>query len=242
MMNVKLNSGYSNPQSSIPQLSIPQSNLHFGSVMPPPVSDYANPAAGNGSDFLRMYTTSAPGSNKPWDFAHRSKGKGAVHCLTLYTDSKTNEQFILLLLQKRLPMGGKTVIECPAGLVGDKDPSEVAREAGPKEVKEELGFNATGSGALASNAFATSPGMTTEQKWFSWVTATGEAGEQSLDESEKASIQGYMKVPVETFANYEKFTQWLKEQETAGLIVGMDVLAARALMPPLVGGRLSLEA
>jgi hypothetical protein len=216
--------------------------LRFGSVMPPPTNEYASPAGNNGGPYLRMYAIPKPGSDEPWNFAHREKGKGAVHSLTIYKDQETNEQYILLLLQKRLPLGGKIVIECPAGLVGDEDPSETALKAAPKEVNGETGFVATGSGLLVKNAFATSPGMTTEQKWFSWVMTTGKPGPTDMDDSEKASIKAYMKVPVSTFANYDKFIQWLKEQEDAGMIVGMDVLAARALMPPLVGGKLSLDA
>jgi 8-oxo-dGTP pyrophosphatase MutT (NUDIX family) len=212
------------------------------SVMPPKVDTYATPATGNGTPFLRMYTAQPEGFPNPWSFAHREKGKGAVHALTLVTNPINGEESIVLIIQKRPPLGGKAVIELPAGLVGDQNPNETAKTAGPKEVREELGYEAKASGSLASNAFATSPGMTSEQKWFSWVHAEGTPKATEHDGSEKASIQGSMLVPLTTFADYGKFTQWLIQQEQNGLIVGLDVIAARGLMPPLVGGRLNFPA
>lgn len=211
----------------------------FGSVMPKPVNAYAKPAEGNGTPFLRMYSTQPEGFPNPWGFAHREKGKGAVHSFTVVKDSAGQEN-VLLIVQKRAPFGGLSVIELPAGLVGDEDPNEVALKAGPKEVKEELGYEADASGSLAGNAFATSAGMTTEQKWFSWVTASGEPKETNHDGSEKASIVGSMLVPVDTFADVKKFRAWLAEQETNGMIVGLDVIAARGLVAE--GGKLNLDA
>ncbi|MBY0404020.1 MAG: NUDIX domain-containing protein [Cyanobacteria bacterium] len=214
----------------------------FASVLPPNVKTYAKPAQDNGTAFLRMYTTQPEGFPHPWGFAHRERGKGAVHTLTVMNKPDTGEENILLIIQKRPPFGGKSIIELPAGLVGDENPNETAKTAGPKEVREELGFEAKATGSLASNAFATSPGMTTEQKWFSWVQADGIAKEPNHDASEKASIQGSMMVPVSTFSDYGKFKQWLLQQEQNGMIVGLDVIAARGLMPPVIGGKVNFEA
>jgi 8-oxo-dGTP pyrophosphatase MutT (NUDIX family) len=219
----------------------PRISPHFGHITPPAISTYGKPADGNGSPHLRLYTIQPEGFPRPHTIAHRDKApKGAVHALTVVPHPETKEDCILLIKQKRAAFGGLVTLETPAGLIGDEDPAETAKTAGPKEVREEMGYEAKASGSLAPNAFATSSGMTTEQKVFSWVKADSNPKETNLQGSEKVTILGPVYVPVTTFANYKKFQAWLTEQEKQGMLVGLDVIAARGLMPPLRHGKLNL--
>lgn len=211
----------------------------FGNLNLPDVNSYAKPAESNGTSFLRMMVTQPEGFPHPWGFAHREKGKGAVHALSIVnTNGKKN---VLLVVQNRATFGGKIpVISLPAGLFGDEDPNETAKKAGGKELQQELGYVASSSKPLASNGFATSAGMTTERKWFFQITADGDKQATDLDGSEKAANVRPMLLPLETFENRSKFVAWLFEQEEKGYLVEMDVIAARGLYAD--GGKLNLTA
>lgn len=206
----------------------------------PPVETYARPTDGNGNGHLRMMQTQPSGVPFPWLFAHRERGKGAVHALTIVENEK-GEQFVHLLVTKRPPLGGKLAIETPAGLWGDNDDAESVLTAANREVREETGYRVEKSKLLTPGMLATSPGMTTEHKAIALTLAKGEPGETDYDAAEGAIIVDKINVPLETFANYDKFMTWLKEQQDQDMTVCMSVVAARGLLPPTTGGRLNIE-
>ena len=66
---------------------------------------------------------------------------------------------IILIEQSRVPLGGRTCLELPAGLVGDEDDKGV-EETAIKELEEETGFTAGHIERLGE--YFSSPGMVAE--------------------------------------------------------------------------------
>lgn len=197
------------------------------------VNGYAKPLAG--SEFLRLYTTPDPTGSHSWFFAHRENANGAVHVVPIVTNDK-GEEFIHIIIQKSPVLGGRPIVQLPAGIWGDLDPTEGATKAAERELKEETGYSVSDVGLLWKNAFATSPGMTTETKNFALAKAVGEPSDAFREPSEVASIIGSYDIPIEIFRNYDKFKQFMGKMEDKGYTIGMDILAARALLPPKTEG------
>ena len=88
-----------------------------------------------------------------WEFVERCGGVSAVVILAEH-DGK-----VILIEQSRVPLGGRTCLELPAGLVGDEDDKGV-EETAVKELEEETGFTADRIERLGE--FFSSPGMVAE--------------------------------------------------------------------------------
>jgi ADP-ribose pyrophosphatase len=97
-----------------------------------------------------------------WEYVERCGGVGAVVIL-----AETGGQ-IILIEQSRVPLGGRTCLELPAGLVGDEDDKSV-EETAIKELEEETGYTAERIERLGY--FYSSPGMVAEG--FDLVRAHG---------------------------------------------------------------------
>ena len=212
------------------------------------VSGYATPVEGNGNRFLRIYETRPDGMPFPWLFAHHETARGAVHVVPIVTDKK-DRQFVHLLIAQRPPLGGQLSIELPAGLWGDKDENETPLQAASRELKEETGYKTRKSKLLSQQTFATSTGMTTEEKAFALVYARTKRGKPQRDEDEKQFLIGEVQVPLAVFMNAARFERWIgkhmqKAHPEKEYIIGMDIPAARGLMPPLKknGKKLDLKA
>lgn len=101
---------------------------------------------------------------RDWEFASRSNAR-AVAVLVAVTD----DDELVLVEQYRVPVEA-TVLELPAGLVGDQDdPDEAILVAARRELLEETGFEAAGMTALLT--CPSSPGMSDERITF--VRASG---------------------------------------------------------------------
>lgn len=90
-----------------------------------------------------------------WQFVERKKGKTAVAVI-----AETEEGHVLLTEQYRRPVDAR-VIDWPAGLVGDEDPSISPADTAKKELEEEAGYTCDTVELLASGP--TSPGITSER-------------------------------------------------------------------------------
>ena len=88
-----------------------------------------------------------------WEFVERCGGVSAVVILAEH-DGK-----VILIEQSRVPLGGRTCLELPAGLVGDEDDKGI-EETAVKELEEETGFTADRIERLGE--FFSSPGMVAE--------------------------------------------------------------------------------
>lgn len=97
-----------------------------------------------------------------WEFVERTNVTGIVAIIPI-----TNEGNIVLVKQYREPLQ-KTVVEIPAGLVGDQDKGETIETAARRELLEETGYYANTLKELGT--FPVSPGISTEQ--LTYVIAT----------------------------------------------------------------------
>lgn len=97
-----------------------------------------------------------------WEYVERC---GGVHAVVILAE---HDGKLILIEQKRVPLGGRACIELPAGLVGDEDDKGV-EETAVKELEEETGFTAERIERLGE--FHSSPGMVAEG--FALVRAHG---------------------------------------------------------------------
>ena len=218
--------------------------IRFGQK-PRDVSRYATPSEGNGNPYLRLYETQPEGLAFPWLFVHHENARGAVHVVPVVTDKK-GRQFVHMLVMQRFPMGDCLSIELPAGLWGDHDENETPLEAAPRELKEETGYKAKKSVMLSQQPYATSTGMTTEEKSFVLTFTKQKPGKTHRDEDEVQMIQGSLNVPLAVFMDPAGFERWVakrmaKKFPQKEYIIGMDTPAARGLMPRLKKGRLDIS-
>ena len=87
-----------------------------------------------------------------WSFVQRTTGVGVVAIIAVTRENK------LVLVEQHRPPLNQTVLELPAGLVGDLTdrPQESLQEAARRELLEEVGYQAT--------------------TWSEWVTVASSAG------------------------------------------------------------------
>ena len=87
-----------------------------------------------------------------WSFVQRTTGVGVVAIIAVTKENK------LLLVEQHRPPLNQSVLELPAGLVGDlaDQPQENLEQAAKRELVEEVGYQAT--------------------TWSEWVTVASSAG------------------------------------------------------------------
>lgn len=89
-----------------------------------------------------------------WQYVERKKGKEAVAVI-----AETDDGRVILTEQFRRPVNAR-VIDWPAGLVGDDDPSADPASTAKKELEEETGYVCESVERLARGP--SSPGITSE--------------------------------------------------------------------------------
>ncbi len=89
-----------------------------------------------------------------WEFVERC---GGVHAVVIFAE---HEGKVVLVEQRRVPLGGRKCLEMPAGLVGDEDPLATIEGTAIKELEEETGFTADSIEVIGE--FYSSPGMVAE--------------------------------------------------------------------------------
>lgn len=89
-----------------------------------------------------------------WEFVERC---GGVHAVVIFAE---HEGKVVLVEQRRTPLGERKCLELPAGLVGDEDPSATVEGTAIKELEEETGFTAGRIEVIGE--FHSSPGMVAE--------------------------------------------------------------------------------
>jgi ADP-ribose pyrophosphatase len=104
-----------------------------------------------------------------WQFVERKKGKEAVAVLAETDDGK-----VILTEQFRRPVNVR-VIDWPAGLVGDEDPSADPAETAKKELEEETGYVCESVERLVKGP--SSPGITSEMVTFYRARGVRKKGE-----------------------------------------------------------------
>ena len=157
--------------------------------------------------YLRLVNVSG------WEFAERSRGLEAVAIMAVTRDNE-----LILTEQYRVPLG-KTVIDLPAGLVGDEG-EDTLEAAAARELEEETGFRAKRFRKVFSGP--TSAGLSNEVVNLltaSGVTRVGDGGGVS-GESIKVRL-----------VKLERLVAWLRsyERRTGGM-VAPNVYVAKALL------------
>ncbi len=150
-----------------------------------------------------------------WEFATRRRGQGVVAILALTTDRR-----LVLVEQHRVPLDA-SVIELPAGLVGD-EPSEEGEsilDAARRELREETGF-ASDHWSDRTIEVASSAGLTDET-----VTILGAS--RAIRVTDGGGVDGE-RITVHTVP-IEELGAWLDERAGQGTIADGRVWAAAAL-------------
>ena len=145
-----------------------------------------------------------------WEFASRSNAAGVVVLLPV-----TAQKELVLVEQFRIPVG-KTVIELPAGLVGDlDDPDESILAAARRELLEETGFEASHLEILMASP--SSAGMSDETITFILATGLSKTAPGGGDSSESITVHV---VPL------AQIDRWLNSRQEAGQPLDPKIFSA----------------
>lgn len=145
-----------------------------------------------------------------WEYAERVNPGGAVAIVAL-----TPAGELLLVEQFRAPLE-RSVIELPAGLVGDEPgrEREAWREAASRELEEETGWRAGRFEKLTEGP--TTAGLSNETVILARAFDLERTGEGGGDDSEAITVHA---IPV------DRVLDWLQEKEHGGLQADPKVYA-----------------
>lgn len=145
-----------------------------------------------------------------WEFVSRSNASGVVALVAV-----TGENEIILVEQYRKPVAA-SVIEIPAGLVGDhEDPDETVLVAAARELEEETGYTAMQLKVLME--CPSSAGMSDEVITFVIARGLSRTGPGGGDDSENIVTHA---VPLDTV------NDWLSRQRANGKMLDPKVYSA----------------
>jgi ADP-ribose pyrophosphatase len=145
-----------------------------------------------------------------WEYVIRPHVTGVVVIVAVTDDRK------LVLVEQRRVAVHRSVVELPAGLVGDLDGqgSESLLEAAARELEEETGFRAREMVALAEGPIAV--GVSNEVITFVEARGLTRVGPGGGDESEDITVR---EVPL------GELRRFLAERAAAGLAVDTKIYA-----------------
>jgi ADP-ribose pyrophosphatase len=148
-----------------------------------------------------------------WEFAKRPHCDSAVGILAI-----TKESEIVLVEQYRRPMNA-SVIEIPAGLVGDEEEfaEESLAETAARELHEETGYQAKQIKLLISSP--TSAGMTSETTHLFYATELERVSDGGGVAGESIKVH---------HVRLEDLRNWLLLQQSAGKLIDFKIHAALA--------------
>ena len=160
-----------------------------------------------------------------WEYTQRPNRMDVVGVLPI-----TDEGLIVLVEQYRIPVGA-TVIEIPAGLMGDtpEHANETMEETAHRELLEETGYRANEIVPLLSTP--TSAGMTTEMTHL--FAATGLTREHEGGGMDDEEI-------VVHHVSTSELNPWLKKKQEEGYMVDYKIQAAVYLSTQRLMEELSL--
>jgi ADP-ribose pyrophosphatase len=150
-----------------------------------------------------------------WEFARRRQGRGVVAIVALTTDRR-----LVLVEQHRVPLG-TSVIELPAGLVGDgaADTDESIFDAARRELLEETGF-ASDHWSDQVVEVTSSAGLTDETVTIVGVSQVVRVGAGGGVDDERITVHT---VPL------DELPDWLDHRAREGTIADGRVWAASVL-------------
>lgn len=159
-----------------------------------------------------------------WEFAERTKAKGAVVLVAV-----TDDGLLLLTEQFRVPVD-KRVIELPAGLVGDVagEEAEELEAAARRELLEETGYEAQVL-CLVAEGPPTS-GLASELVAFIVARELKKVAAGGGDESEQIEVHAI---------ELARVRDWLAEQASRGVLIDPKVYAGLYFAEHSQGGPVS---
>lgn len=163
-------------------------------------------------EFLRLL------SRDRWEYVERSNApRGAVVIIAVTDDDR-----LLLVEQLRVPVG-RTVVELPAGLVGDVSgaESESLATAAARELEEETGYRPERLELLLEGP--PSPGLANEHMHFFRAFDLTRTGAGGGDETEDITVHA---VPL------REVDAWLADRRAAGHLVDPKVYAGLYFLRP----------
>ncbi|MGM0488549.1 MAG: bifunctional nicotinamidase/pyrazinamidase [Planctomycetota bacterium] len=150
-----------------------------------------------------------------WDYVARSNGSGIVAIMAL-----TPENELLLVEQFRPPLA-RSVIELPAGIVGDVETAkeESFEQAAVRELLEETGYQAGNVRCVLTSP--SSAGLTDEQITFVQAARLRHVDQGGGDASESITVH---RVP------FTGLDDWLRRQANAGRLISARVFTGIYLL------------
>ncbi|MFW6114222.1 MAG: NUDIX hydrolase, partial [bacterium] len=150
-----------------------------------------------------------------WDYVSRTQGSGIVPIMAL-----TPENELLLVEQFRPPLA-RSVIELPAGIVGDIETAkdESFEKAAVRELLEETGYQADNMRCVLTAP--SSAGLTDEQITFVLAARLRRIDEGGGDVSESITVH---RVP------FPDLDDWLRGQAHAGHLISARVFTGIHLL------------
>ncbi len=145
-----------------------------------------------------------------WEFVERKNITGIVGMIPVTDDGR------LVLVAQHRPAVGGTVIELPAGLVGDIEDQrdELMETAAARELVEETGYQAGKMTRMCSGV--ASAGITSEEMTFFLATELEKVGPGGGDESEDIVVH---EVPIDEVRAY------LDDCRAGGMVVDLKIYA-----------------
>ncbi len=145
-----------------------------------------------------------------WEYVQRVTASGAVHILAI-----TPEDELLLVEQFRAPVG-VTVIELPAGIIGDEAgrTKETPDQAAARELVEETGYRAARVERIYQGP--SSPGMTSEIVTMVRAFDLQQVGEGGGIDGENITVR---RVPL------REISDWLAARADEGRLIDHKVYA-----------------
>lgn len=144
-----------------------------------------------------------------WEYTYRTNASGVVVLVPI-----TDNDELVLVEQYRLPVES-TVLELPAGLVGDTDDKdEPIILAARRELLEETGFEARHLEELMTSP--SSPGLTDEMITIYYASGLHRSGPGGGDASEDITVH---------VVKLDEAAQWLETRKQEGIMIDPKIYA-----------------
>ena len=144
--------------------------------------------------------------DRHWEYVRRVTGRDVVVIVPVLESGH-----VLLVEQYRIPVGG-TVIEWPAGLVGDVDEGEPLENAAARELEEETGYRANELTLLTSGP--STSGLADEIVHVFLASGLEHVHEGGGDASESIEVHAVKRSSVD---------DWLEEHRQAGRYIDVKL-------------------
>ncbi|MCO5044171.1 MAG: NUDIX hydrolase [Kiritimatiellae bacterium] len=152
---------------------------------------------------------------RDWEFVEHRSVQGIAVVIALTSDDR-----LLLVEQERIPLG-RSVIELPAGLIGDTEAraGEDFADAARRELLEETGYSAERVQLVYSGPM--SPGRSADQYSFFRADGVARVHAGGGDETEAITVHAIPRAEIHA---------WLRAQQAAGRLIDPKIFVGLYLL------------